>query len=127
MRPQNRLATTMGALLGGLVPALGYVTAHEWLRLPSLLDGSKSGLDPSRAIAAVVLAGSLLFSAKTVFQWAALALKDRSKAVGFVVLIELTMVAISFQWVSGICLGYLVAINAIATACNLAASEVGNG
>lgn len=118
-RPENRLAAALGALLGAVVPALGYVTAHDWLALPGLLRGEVAGFDASRGIAAVVLAGSLLFSAKTVFQWAALALRDTAKAVGFVLLVELTMVAIPFAWVSVLCLGYLVAINAVATACNL--------
>jgi hypothetical protein len=39
--------------------------------------------------------GGQLFSAKTVYQWASVALEDRAKAAGFVVMLEGTLGALS--------------------------------
>jgi len=109
LRPQNRVATLLGALLGGFVPVATYVVAHQetttaplWTQLPALL-----------------VVGGLTYSALTVYRWARLAVGHPVKAAGFVLLLEGVMVASSTPWLGMVALGYLVGINAIATGCQL--------
>jgi len=110
LKSHNRLATALGFCLGGIVPLASFVVAHYeihatealWAQLPTYLVG-----------------GGLLYSARTVFTWGRLAFSNGAKAAGFVVLLEGTMVASHIAWLSFVALGYLVAINGVATACNL--------
>lgn len=104
-KPDARLATLLGCLAGALPPLSAYVLAH----LPT----------PVAWYLWVIVAGALLFSAKTVFQWAALAFADKVKAFGFVVLLEGVMTLSPVIWLSYLALAYLIAINAIATGCTL--------
>lgn len=113
-RPQNRVATLLGALLGGFVPVATYVVAHQettsaplWTQLPALL-----------------VLGGLAYSALTVYRWARMAVGHAVKAAGFVVLLEGVMVASSTPWLGLVALGYLVGINAIATGCQLSLDRV---
>lgn len=108
---QNRMATAAGFILGGFVPSASFILAHYevdpqsplWLQMPALL----------------VLAG-LVYSAKTVFDWARVAFKNPAKAVGFVVLLEGVMTFSTTVALAYVALALLVAINGIATGCNLA-------
>lgn len=110
-KKQNRLATGAGFVLGGFIPVASFILAHFevrpdaplYLQVPSLL----------------VLAG-LVYSAKTVFDWARLAFRHPAKALGFVVLTEGVM---TFAHTPGLyysALTLLVVINGVATGCNLA-------
>lgn len=63
----------------------------------------------------VLVLGGLLFSAKTVWQWATVEHKDPWKATGFVLLVEGIMVGSKTLWLSWSALLLLVAINGIAT------------
>jgi len=107
----NRIATVAGFVLGGFVPTASFTLAHFevnasqplWLQMPTLL----------------VLAG-LIYSAKTVFDWAKIAFKHPAKAVGFVTLLEGVMTFSHTHWLSAVALALLVGINGIATGCNLA-------
>jgi VIT1/CCC1 family predicted Fe2+/Mn2+ transporter len=111
MKPQNRLATGAGFVLGGFVPVASFVLAHTevraeqplWAQMPALL----------------VLAG-LVYSAKTVFDWARIAFKHPAKALGFVVLTEGVMTFSHTAALSFAALFILITINGIATGCNLA-------
>jgi DNA segregation ATPase FtsK/SpoIIIE-like protein len=67
-----------------------------------------------------IVAGGLLYSAKTVWQWGRLTFEDRWKATGFVLLIEGVMMCSPVLWLARTALLYLLTINAIATACLLA-------
>lgn len=111
LEPKHRLAGLIGIALGGFVPLASYVVAHY-------------ELDPTRHLLAQIgtyfLAGGLLYSAWTVYTWGVLAFYSRIKAVGFVVLLEGVMVAADSRWLALVALGYLMAINGIATGCNLA-------
>lgn len=111
IRPQNRLAAALGALLGGFVPVASYVVAHHETDLAAPLW--------SQAGTWFVL-GGLCYSALTVYQWARRAVGHSVKAAGFVLLLEGVMVASSTTWLGLVALAYLVAINAVATACSLA-------
>lgn len=102
------IALALGCILGGFVPLASYVLAH----LPA----------PAWYLWALV-AGGLLFSAKTVYQWGAAAFADAWKAGGFVLLLEGVMTYAPVPWLALSALGVLVGINAIATGCALAGVE----
>jgi len=112
-RANNRLAAVIGAFLGGFVPVATYTVAHY----------EHSG--KIWALPSALVLGGLLYSALTVFQWARKAFQSPVKAVGFVLLIEGTMVVSQIQWLSVLALVYLVGINAIATGCVLALEKRG--
>ncbi len=107
MLRQNRLATIIGCLLGGFVPAatwqLTHHEPHDWRLL--------------------IVAGGLLYSAITVYKWGLLAFGMRSKAIGFVAMLEGVMVMSSTVWLSLGALAILIGINAIATAVALSALD----
>lgn len=110
LRRGSRLAFALGVLLGGFVPIATYVISHTELAPGPLW------LQP----AAAFVAGGLLFSAVTMYRWGVLAFAQRAKALGFVVLLEGTMVTAHTHWLALAALCYLAAINGVATACNLA-------
>jgi hypothetical protein len=107
---QNRLATGLGFILGGVIPVTTYLVAHR-------------GVDAARPLyeqaASYIVAGGLYFSAKTVLGWGERAFQDRSKAFGFVVLLEGTMITSQIPVLPLVLLAILVAINGIATGCAL--------
>lgn len=114
LRKGSRMAFALGVLLGGFVPIATYVISHTELALERPLY-----LQP----AAAFVAGGLLFSAVTMYNWGRLAFAQRAKALGFVLLLEGTMVTAHTHWLALVALAYLAAINGIATACNLARTE----
>jgi hypothetical protein len=57
------------------------------------------------------------------YGWGKLAFLQRSKAIGFVLLLEGTMVTSHTHWLAVTALVYLCAINGVATACNLAGAQ----
>lgn len=105
LKAENRLATFLGALLGAIVPVATFTVAHS--------------LTSWRELMALLVVGGLLYSGTTVYQWGRLAFGSWYKALGFTVLLEGVM-TFSHGWLSGTALGYLVAINAIATGATLA-------
>lgn len=109
---KNANAALLGAALGGFVPAATFSVAHA-----ARYGEGKPNLTWALA------AGGLLYSAKTVWQWGRLTFDDPWKATGFVVLIEGVMIASPYDWLSEVALGYLLVINAIATACLLAGRD----
>lgn len=107
-RPRARLATALGALLGGFVPLATYCAAHhDW-----------SAQRPYSATSAL-LVGGLVYSATTVIQWGRQAFGQWIKAVGFCLLLEGTMLVSRDAWLAWTALAYLVAINGLATGCRL--------
>lgn len=111
LRPQNRLATALGFLLGGIVPLATYVVAHREIAPERPLYGQ---------LAAFLVLGGLVYSARTVYDWGKLAFRLSMKALGFVVLIEGVMISSHTEWLSITALAYLIAINGVATGCTLA-------
>jgi hypothetical protein len=99
-------------LLGGFVPLASFFVAHFEL-------SAITPLYTQRALYLVL--GGLAYSAKTVWQWGTLAFQNGFKAFGFVVLLEGVMVTSHILWLSIAALVYLMAINGIATGCNLTA------
>jgi hypothetical protein len=115
---RSPLALTLGAALGGLVPASTYVVAHcgELVRVEGGTIAAASCEHPGW----LLVLGGLLFSAKTVYTWTAAAFADRAKALGFVVLVEGALLLSPSPVLSYVALAYLVAINALGTGARLA-------
>lgn len=108
----NRLAMLCGSVLGGFVPIASYVLAHNEL-------GERWYTSPRLAL----VCGGLLYSAKTVVQWAQMAFRDKYKAYGFAVLVEGVMTFSRTPWLGALALGLLVFINACATGVTLSRSK----
>lgn len=108
-KPANRLASFLGGILGGFVPAASYVVAHM-----------EVGDHPAKW---ALVAGGMIYSALTVFQWSRIAFKNAAKAFGFVVLLEGVAIFAGTLALSLSALSLLVAINALATAFNLVADR----
>jgi hypothetical protein len=100
------LAGFVGFILGGFVPGAVYTVAHYQVQ--------------ARWYLWVLVAGGLLYSAKTVYQWGVLVFGDRLKATGFVLLIEASMTFADGKLVPISALVLLVAINGVAAAHALA-------
>jgi hypothetical protein len=114
--PRNRLATVLGFIAGGVVPAATFLEAHGELDLDRPLHSQ---------VATYLVLGGLLFSAKTVFAWAKLAFQDGWKAAGFVVLLEGVMITSHVPILPLVLLALLVAINGVATGCILSLGRRG--
>lgn len=109
---KHRRAAALGAALGGVIPAFsfGFAQVAHTTRSP---------------LALAFVAAGLAYSGPTVYGWAKAAFGAWYKALGFVLLLEGSMVAAgevghglaAFGWVA---LFYLVGINAVAAACALA-------
>lgn len=108
----NRVSTAVGVVLGGLIPVVSYTLCHQGLR--------PGDLPLQTAAILALVAGGLLFSAKTVYAWCRQAFQDRAKALGFVVLTEGAMLQGRVAWVGLATLALLVAVNGVATGCHLA-------
>lgn len=108
----NRLAASVGLLLGGFIPLAVYVTAHQ----------ETSGLTGTWQEVArtwILVVCGLAYSGKSVFEWARLAFASVVKALGFVVLVEGISVTSSVHWLGIAALVYLIGINSVSTACKL--------
>lgn len=110
LKPQNRLATTVGAIVGGLVPLASYQLSHH-----EIVSGESLWSQP----AAWLVLGGLVFSALTVAGWARAAFGGWSKAVGFTVLVEGCLLVSRTPWLGFAALGVLVGINAVAAGVRL--------
>lgn len=107
--PRNRFATACGFLLGGFVPSAVFTLVHyEVAAYPWLW---------------ALVVGGLIYSALTVFKWGSVAFSSGPKAFGFVLLIEGTLTFAHTAWLSAGALGFLVAINGLATGINLIANQ----
>jgi hypothetical protein len=109
LKPGNRLATLMGAMLGGFIPLASYTIAHQEA--------------PNKPVLWVLVACGLAYSALTVFDWARVAFRHPIKALGFCGLLEGVMTFSSTQWLGIAALTMLIVINGIATGCNLVADR----
>ena len=108
-KPGNRLATLMGAMLGGFIPLASYTIAHQEA--------------PNKPVLWVLVACGLAYSALTVFDWARVAFRHPVKALGFCGLLEGVMTFSNTQWLGITALTMLIVINGIATGCNLVADR----
>jgi len=111
LRRDNRLAASLGGLLGGGVPVASWQLAHFEVDATQPLWAQ---------LGAWLVLGGLLFSAVTVFTWSRQAFRSTAKALGYTVLLEGVLTTAKTPWLSVAALMVLVAINAVATGCNLA-------
>lgn len=103
--PGARVAAFTGLLIGGFVPMATYTLVHcECVKHPYLW---------------VLVAGGLLYSAMSVFKWATDAFSNRTKALGFCVLLEGILTFSHIAALGFAALGILVFINAVSAACAL--------
>jgi hypothetical protein len=107
---RNRLATTLGFILGGFVPVGSFTVAHNEVTAFNLAN----------AAPLLMVLGGLVYSAITVYQWGFKAFESKFKAFGFVVLIEGIMTLSDIQWLSVAALILLVSINGLSTGTKLA-------
>lgn len=108
-KPRNALATVCGMILGGFIPVASFCVAHF-----------EAGIASAHGVSMLLMVfGGLLFSAKTVWQWARLGFADPVKATGFVVLLEGVMTLSGIPGLSYAALALLTAINGIATGVTL--------
>ncbi|MBI5252614.1 MAG: hypothetical protein HY912_24220 [Desulfomonile tiedjei] len=103
---KHRLAMIAGFVLGGWIPITTYSIIHWHVQSMPLLW--------------LLVAGGLVYSALTVYQWAKLAFHQSLKAIGFVVLLEGAMTFVPDPWIGVPCLFLLVIINGLATGTTLA-------
>lgn len=108
MKESNRLALFFGMLFGALIPTSVYVLIHHELT-------SDWYYDPKT----LLVLGGLVYSAKTVVEWARHVFKDTTKALGFAVLLEGVMSLSSTQWLAFAALGTLALINTVAASYSL--------
>ena len=115
---ENRLAVTIAALMGCVVPLMVGFVSHA---LPSVY----SLTSPVFWTLALMCAGGCAFSFKSVYQWGVLAFSDRAKAIGFAFLLEGMLVMsgmvelTTIQVLGYVAQGYLVLINAISCGTSL--------
>lgn len=114
LRPQARLATLLGCVLGAFVPVAVWVVAHRELAL---------GVPLWRQFGSLLVVGGLVYSATNVYTWGRLAFRSPVKAAGFVVLLEGVLVASKTPWLSIAALVVLAGINAIATGATLSTED----
>lgn len=107
---RNRLATTLGFILGGFVPVGSFTVAHYEVTAFNLANWAPL----------LMVLGGLAYSALTVYQWGVKAFESKCKAFGFVLLIEGIMTLSHTQWLSVAALLLLVSINGISTGTKLA-------
>ena len=120
----SALASVIGLVFGSIVPVSTFVLSRELtLRLPNTQNVYESLTVLSSQVVSYVVLGGLVYSALTVYSWASLAFGNPLKAIGFVVLLEGTMMFSSHLWLNLLTLCYLVFINGTATACKLAEDE----
>lgn len=112
---RHPFAALLGAALGGFVPIAAYTIVHHELRIGGRLELMQP--------IALVLLACLAFSVRTVWQWGVQSFGERTKAACLVVAVEGVMVFSDTPALAVIALSYLVAINAIATACTLIAED----
>ncbi len=101
----SKLAAFVGLLIGGFVPVAVYVTAHYYAPVNRMLW--------------CIVAGGLLYSALTVYDWSVQAGNHPVKAVGFVVLLEASLTFSPIGGIAYAALGILVLVNGVAIACQL--------
>ena len=103
--PGARLAGFIGLVIGGFIPVATWTVVHFEVS--------------ARRALWLLVAGGLLYSALTVFQWAQAAFGNRWKALGFCVLLEGILTFGQNRALSLAALTVLVFINAVSAACAL--------
>jgi hypothetical protein len=102
----SAIGLVVGLVLGASVPLTTYFISHyEWKEPWSVYS--------------LLVIGGLTFSANSVYFWTKSAFRSGIKALGFVLLTEIAMVFSHISWINFLCLGILIAINAVSSGANL--------
>lgn len=108
-----RLATAIGAVLGGFVPLATWQVAHHEVTSAPLWQQH----------ATLLVLGGLAYSSTNVYTWGAQAFRSKVKAVAFVVLLEGVLVGSITHWLSVAALCILAGVNAITTGATLSVEQ----
>ena len=111
-RRNNLLAIWWGFLFGACPPIATFTVAHYAVKHESLLQVASQ-------FSSYFVLGGLVYSSITVYQWKLMAVQNRLKALGFVLLTEGVMTFIDIQWLCYLALFQLVTINWVANTYNL--------
>jgi hypothetical protein len=111
-RWHNKLAILGGFLFGAIPPIATFTVAHEAVKPGTI--GELAG-----QFASYFVLGGLAYSSITVYQWKLMAVRNRYKAFGFVLLTEGVMTFINIPWLCYLALFQLVVINWVANTYNL--------
>lgn len=118
MQKTSRMPMITGCILGAFVPIAVYLTAHSEAMQN---HGNILRTIQAEPFLALLITGGLLFSATSVFRWGYQAFGHSwVKALGFVVLVEGTLILSPIPWLALVALAYLVIINGLATGTTLA-------
>jgi len=98
-RKKNRTAFLLGSILGGVVPCAAYEVAHFEVK--------------DNPYMWVIVVACLVYSAKSVFEWANVAFRNCVKAAGFCVILEGVLTFSHCTILAYVVLAILVSINAI--------------
>ena len=110
---RNNLLAIIGGFLFGAVPPIStFTVAHV-----AVVPGSIPEL--AHQFSSYFVLGGLAYSSITVYQWKLVAVQNRLKALGFVLLTEGVMTFINIPWLCYLALFQLVTINWIANSYNL--------
>lgn len=109
---ENYLAIIWGFMLGGVPPISTYTVAHY-----AVTPGTPQQL--AHQFASYFVLGGLIYSSITVYQWKLIAVQNKWKAFGFVLLTEGVMTFIHIPWLSALALFQLVIINWTSNSYNL--------
>ena len=113
---KHALGAVVGCVLGSFVPFASFWLGHEEIRLANMFS---MVWDAKAILVAVLVCGGLVFSAKTVYDWARRAFHNGSKALGFTVLLEGVMLFANTMELSIVALVLLMSMNGIGTSVNL--------
>jgi uncharacterized membrane protein HdeD (DUF308 family) len=125
LQRRNRLATTLGALRGAIVPLAAFIIAHVQIDRSLTSWGGLAVLEgfAAQPIASALVFGALLYSAPKVYHWARASGDTRVQAIGFTTILEGAMTLVSIDALSYVALAYLIAINAVSSGTTLAMTE----
>lgn len=116
-RRDNLLAIMGGFLFGAMPPISTFTVAHIAVKPGSLIELASQ-------FSAYLVLGGLVYSSITVYQWKLVAVRNKWKAFGFVLLTEGVMTFINIPWLCYAALFQLVIINWVANTYNLTVDKV---
>jgi hypothetical protein len=108
----NKLAIIGGFLLGAIPPIESFTVAHYAVKPGTITELAGQ-------FASYFVLGGLAYSSITVYQWKLEAVRNKWKALGFVLLTEGVMTFIHIPWLCYVALFQLVMINWVANTYNL--------
>jgi len=123
---RNPSALALGGVLGAFMPLASFYAVHDGELIRAAPGGGGLVFAPYTNLEWLLVLGGLTFSAKTVTAWTQDAFGDWVKALGFVMMLEGSLLLHPTPWLRQAALAMLCAINAIATGCLLALRDRGD-